>query len=222
MTPEQIEAGGSEVVIVDDESQRSGAGAPSDETGRGTLARLDLQRRHPVGRPTTATWRRTPPSNGYRIYVVEPSQGQILRYEQTLDRQRLHAVRLTSSPRATRSQNFRQLYIDFDVWALDDEGRPEVQERSLRRRLHDRRPARRLRPTARPRLRARVRHRERRGRRSPLPLRLGLGPPRRVRQGDRRLSRAVGARPRRSVHGGHARLLRRPEDEAEDPKPWSG
>ena len=117
--PEQIEAGGSEVVIVDDET-RVWRWRASDETGRGTLARLDFigdtQWGTDHGDMETYT-----ASNAYRIYVVEPSQGQILRYEQTLDRSAF-----TPSPylitESDEVKNFRQLYIDFDLWALDEKG----------------------------------------------------------------------------------------------------
>jgi hypothetical protein len=118
--PEQIEAGGSEVVIVDDEA-RAWRWRPSDETGRGTLARLSF-----IG---DAKWgadhgdvETYSDSNGYRIYVVEPSLGQIIRYQPTLDQSAFGPPGDYLITQSDEVSLFRQLHIDGDVWALDDEG----------------------------------------------------------------------------------------------------
>jgi len=117
--PEQIEAGGSEVVIVDDET-RVWRWRASDETGRGTLARLDFIGDSHWGADHGDVETYTD-SNGYRIYVVEPSMGQIVRYQPTLDRSSFQPsdYLITKSDEVAK---FRQIYIDFDLWALDDKG----------------------------------------------------------------------------------------------------
>jgi hypothetical protein len=82
--PVQVEDGGSHVIITDDQA-RPWRWSPSNASGAGTLARVTLQ-----GSPTfsedhgdVAAYR--PSTGGYRLYVAEPSQNQIMRFQQTLD-----------------------------------------------------------------------------------------------------------------------------------------
>jgi hypothetical protein len=118
--PVQIEAGGAEVVIVDDET-RVWRWRPSDETGRGTLGRLAFTGDASWGADhgDVATYAAV---NGYRIYVVEPSLGQILRYQQNFDQSAFEEPSDYLITESDEVSGFRQLYIDGDLWVLDDEG----------------------------------------------------------------------------------------------------
>ncbi len=80
----QLESGGPDVVVVDDQA-RPWRWRSSNSAGAGTLNRLTLQ-----GSPTfdedhgdVAAY--SPSTGGYRLYVAEPSRNQIMRYQQTLD-----------------------------------------------------------------------------------------------------------------------------------------
>ena len=71
----------------------------------------------------------TPSTRGYRIYVVEPSQNQIMRYQPTLD----GSAFTPSDYLITQSDevaDFRQLYVDFDVYALVEDGVQPLRARS--------------------------------------------------------------------------------------------
>ena len=135
--PEQIEAGGSEVVIVDDET-RVWRWRASDETGRGTLARLDF-----IGDTQWGTdhgdMKTYTASNAYRIYVVEPSQGQILRYEQTLDR----SAFTPSLPhhRERRGQELPPARTSTSTSGRSTRRASRSTRTVATRRVHDRRPA---------------------------------------------------------------------------------
>jgi hypothetical protein len=118
--PEQIETGGLEVVVVDD-AAKAWRWRPSDETGRGTLARLDFIGGSTWGEDHGDVETYTDP-NGYRIYVVEPSQRQILRYQPTLDQSSFMAPTDYLITESDEVAGFRQLHIDFDLWALTEEG----------------------------------------------------------------------------------------------------
>ena len=60
----------------------------------------------------------TPSTGEYRLYVVEPSRNQIMRYQQTLDGS---AFQVPTSYLVTQDAavaDFTQLHVDFDVYAL--------------------------------------------------------------------------------------------------------
>jgi hypothetical protein len=63
-----------------------------------------------------------PTGSAYNIYVVEPSQGQILRYEPNLDQSSYREPQGYLLTESEEVSSFRQLHIDRDLWALDDEG----------------------------------------------------------------------------------------------------
>jgi hypothetical protein len=117
--PMQIEASGTEIVIVDDKA-RAWRWRPSDQTGRGTLAKLTF-----LG---GAQWgddhgdiETFDDASGYRLYVIEPTQAQILRYQQTFDGS---AFQVPTPYLVTKNEgvgDIRQLYIDADLYALTDE-----------------------------------------------------------------------------------------------------
>ena len=206
--PVQIETGVHEIVIVDDDA-RAWRWRPSNETGRGTLARLafsgDTRWGSDHGDMETFS-----DSSGYRLYVVEPSQGQIARYQQTLDQSSFMEPSDYLITESEEPSRFRQLYIDGDLWALDDEG---VQKYSSGRyeggfMIAEPPDATDLRPGHDYQL---VFGTGTDSSWSALPLRQRLGPARRLRQGDRRLRRPVGPGTGWPVDGGHARLLRRAE-----------
>jgi hypothetical protein len=116
--PVQLEAGGPDVVVIDDKA-RPWRWRPSSNSGSGTLNKLNL-----IGSPTfgqdhgdVAAYST---SGGYRLYVVEPSRNQIMRYQQTFDGS---SFQVPTSYLVTQDElvgDFDQLYVDFDVYALVD------------------------------------------------------------------------------------------------------
>ena len=99
-----------------------GAGGPRTRPGAGTLARLDLQRRRRWGADhgdveTYTAAERLPHLRRRALAGPDPA----------LSSRRSTAApscrpRTTSSRESDEVADFRQLYIDFDLWALDDEG----------------------------------------------------------------------------------------------------
>ena len=117
--PVQIEAGGPDIVVVDDQA-RPWRWRPSNSAGAGTLNRLTLQGVPTFGEDHGDVAAYSPSTGGYRLYVAEPSRNQIMRYQQTLDGS---AFSPPSSYLATPSAevaDFGQIYVDFDVYALLD------------------------------------------------------------------------------------------------------
>lgn len=118
--PVQIEQAPTEVVIVDDDRQ-AWRWRPSDGKGNGTLARLGFQGNQQWGTDhgDIATF---PDPRGYRIYVAEPSQEMILRYEPTFDQSSFGEGNnyLVSTNEAVAE--IEQIYIDRDVYTLSDDG----------------------------------------------------------------------------------------------------
>ena len=116
-SPAQLEDGGPHVVITDDEA-RPWRWSPSNSTGAGTLTRLTLQ-----GSPTFARGPRRRGGlhaldRGLRLYVAEPSQNQIMRYQQTLDGSAFSEPSGYLATPSAEVADFGQLYVDFDVYAL--------------------------------------------------------------------------------------------------------
>ncbi len=119
--PVELTAAGPDVVIVDDKA-RPWRWRPSNSQGAGTLAKLTLQ-----GSPTFAAdhgdVEAFPAVSGdYRIYVVDPAMNQVMRYQQTLDRSAFSAPSSYLTSPTTEVADFDQLYIDYDVYALIDNG----------------------------------------------------------------------------------------------------
>jgi len=117
--PVQIEDGGSHVIITDDKA-RPWRWSPSNASGAGTLARVTLQ-----GDPTfsedhgdVAAY--TPSGERYFLYVAEPSQNQVVRFQPTLDGSSLTPSGYLITPSAEVA-DFSQLYVDFNVYTLIDD-----------------------------------------------------------------------------------------------------
>jgi hypothetical protein len=93
---------------------------PSDESGRGTLARVPIGGNTPWGSDVTdaATYLRDASSGLYNFYVVDPSARQILRYLPAADGSRFPGAPTGYLRVATDVSGYRQLYIDGDVYAL--------------------------------------------------------------------------------------------------------
>ncbi|MFV2064878.1 MAG: hypothetical protein ACC726_15410, partial [Chloroflexota bacterium] len=117
--PVQLEAGGPDVVVVDDKA-RPWRWRPSSSSGSGTLQRLTLLGGAAFGEDHGDVAAYTPPTGEYRLYVVEPSRNQIMRYQQAFDGS---AFQEPTSYLATQDEavaGFAQVYVDFDVYALTD------------------------------------------------------------------------------------------------------
>ncbi len=117
--PVQIEAGGPDIVIVDDQA-RPWRWRPSNSAGAGTLNRLTLQGSPTFGEDHGDVAAYSPSTGGYRLYVAEPSRNQIMRYQQTLDGSAFSPPTAYLATPSGEVADFTQLYVDFDVYALLD------------------------------------------------------------------------------------------------------
>jgi hypothetical protein len=114
--PVQLESGGPDIIIVDD-AATAWRWRPSDDTGRGTLARLNFIGDTEWGVDHGDVEAFDDP-NGYRLYVVEPSLNQILRYQPTFDRSSFSPPTDYLYAGGDEVSRIRELYIDFDLYAL--------------------------------------------------------------------------------------------------------
>jgi WD40 repeat protein len=117
--PVQLEAGGPDVVIVDDQA-RPWRWRPSNSAGSGTLNRLTLQGSPTFGEDHGDVAAYSPSTGGYRLYVAEPSRNQIMRYQQTLDGSAFSPPSTYLATPSSEVADFTQIYVDFDVYALLD------------------------------------------------------------------------------------------------------
>ena len=117
--PVQLEAGGRVIVITDDKA-RLWRWRPSNDAGDGTLARLTLLSRATLGDDHGDMAAYSPSVGGYRLYVVEPSRNQIMRYQQTFDGSAFQEPTPYLVTPDAAVGDFGQLYVDLDVYALYD------------------------------------------------------------------------------------------------------
>jgi hypothetical protein len=117
--PVQIEAGGPDIVVIDDEA-RPWRWRPSNSAGAGTLNRLTLQGSPTFGEDHGDVAAYSPSTGGYRLYVAEPSHNQIMRYQQTLDGSAFSPPSTYLATPSSEVADFSQIYVDFDVYALID------------------------------------------------------------------------------------------------------
>jgi hypothetical protein len=117
--PVQLEAGGPDVVVIDDEA-RPWRWRPSNSAGAGTLNRLTLQGSPTFGEDHGDVAAYSPSTGGYRLYVAEPSRNQIMRYQQTLDGSAFSPPSTYLATPSSEVADFGQIYVDFDVYALID------------------------------------------------------------------------------------------------------
>ncbi|HET7676484.1 MAG TPA: hypothetical protein VFK38_01375 [Candidatus Limnocylindrales bacterium] len=92
---------------------------PSDTKGKGTLGRIRVGGDTTWGDDVTdiGTYLRNADAGLYNVYVVDPSSRQILRYSPTLDGNALTKP-VPYLATAGDVSDFRQLYIDTDVYAM--------------------------------------------------------------------------------------------------------
>jgi hypothetical protein len=117
--PVQLEAGGPDIVIIDDQA-RPWRWRPSNSAGAGTLNRLTLQGGPSFNEDHGDVAAYSPSTGGYRLYVVEPSQNQIMRYQQTLDGSAFSPPSTYLATPSSEVADMAQIYVDFDVYALID------------------------------------------------------------------------------------------------------
>jgi hypothetical protein len=117
--PVQIESGGPDIVVVDDQA-RPWRWRPSNSAGAGTLNRLTLQGVPTFGEDHGDVAAYSPSTGGYRLYVAEPSRNQIMRYQQTLDGSAFSPPSTYLATPSAEVADFGQIYVDFDVYALLD------------------------------------------------------------------------------------------------------
>ncbi len=118
--PVQLEAGGPDIVIIDDQA-RPWRWRPSNSSGAGTLNRLTLQGNPTFGEDHGDVAAYSTSTGGYRLYVAEPASDQVLRYQQTLDGSAFSPPSTYLTTPSADVARMRQLYVDYDVYALIDD-----------------------------------------------------------------------------------------------------
>jgi hypothetical protein len=119
--PVQVEAGGPDVIVVDDDG-RPWRWRPSNSAGAGTLARLTLQGGSTFGEDHGDVAVYSDSAGSYRLYVAEPSLNQIMRYQQTLDGSAFSPPSAYLSSASSEVADMGQLYVDYALYALVDDG----------------------------------------------------------------------------------------------------
>jgi hypothetical protein len=115
--PVRLTAAGPDVVIIDDQA-RPWRWRPSDADGVGTLRRITLRGRDGFEEDHGDVEAYDSTVGSYRLYVVEPSRDQIVRYLQSFDgTEFLEPDDYLASPTSDVA-GYRDLYVDFDVYAL--------------------------------------------------------------------------------------------------------
>jgi hypothetical protein len=117
--PVELAAAGPDVIIVDAKA-RPWRWRPSNSQGAGTLASLTLQENPTFGAGHGDVEAYDPDFGDYRIYVAESELNQIMRYQQTFDRSAFSKPSPYLATNTAEVADFKQLYIDFDVYALVD------------------------------------------------------------------------------------------------------
>jgi hypothetical protein len=115
--PVRLTAAGPDVVIIDDQA-RPWRWRPSEADGTGTLRRITLRGRDGFEADHGDVEAYDPTVGSYRLYVVEPSGDQIVRYQQSFDgTEFLEPDDYLATPTSDVA-GYRDLYMDFDVYAL--------------------------------------------------------------------------------------------------------
>ena len=121
--PWLLAVGGPDVFILDRDASLW-RWRPSDQKGRGTLAKLRLGGDTALGDDVRdmATYARNAESGLYFLYVIDPSSKQILRYPPAADGSGYPRAPNDYLAAAADVSGFRQLLIDGDVYVLSGEG----------------------------------------------------------------------------------------------------
>jgi len=115
-----LTAAGPDVVIVDD-TGRPWRWRPSDSKGGGVLRSLKLTPDPTFGKDHGPLAAYDPDLGDYRLYVVEPSQDQIMRYQQSFDGRRFTPPSTYLASANPEIDKVERLFVDFDVFALIDQ-----------------------------------------------------------------------------------------------------
>lgn len=120
--PSLLSAGGPDLLVLD---HRGGLWRwrPSDATGRGTLSPVRIGGEAAFGDDIRdiGTFLISESEGTYNLYVVDPSERQIQRYQPTADRSGFSAPTAYLATE-TDVSDFRQLVIDGDIYVLTGEG----------------------------------------------------------------------------------------------------
>jgi len=118
--PTQLTAAGPDVVIVDD-TGRPWRWRPSKSRGSGVLRSLKLTPDPTFGKGHGAVAAYDADFGDYRLYVVEPSQDQIMRYQQSFDGRRFTPPSAYLASVDPEIDTVEGLFVDFDVFTLRDD-----------------------------------------------------------------------------------------------------
>jgi hypothetical protein len=120
-TPKLIAVGGPDLVILDAKNT-VWRWRPSNATGSGTLVRIAVPDSSTWGNDISAmgTFLKNAPAGLYNLYVVDPSQQQILAYAPRLDGGGYPAAANKWLDAARPVDKITALYIDGDLYVADD------------------------------------------------------------------------------------------------------
>lgn len=95
---------------------------PADESGKGTLTMVKVKGSASWGDDVLAigTFLRNAEQGLYNLYVVDPSESQIMAYSPAADGSGFPASPTGRLATAQPVDGFRSLYIDGDIWVIDD------------------------------------------------------------------------------------------------------
>ena len=121
--PDILAVGGPDVLIIDDRGALW-RWRPSDDRGGGTLAPVRLGGEVAWGDDVAdvATYLVDSERGLYNLYVADPSSRQILRYQPVADGSGFSAPNGYLAIESDDVAEFRQLYIDGDLYALTEQG----------------------------------------------------------------------------------------------------
>jgi hypothetical protein len=121
--PQFISVGGPDLLILDARNTLW-RWRPADNRGRGTLTRIPVMNAASWGDDILAvgTYVRNPEQGLYNLYVVDPSEQQILRYSPSADGGGFPARATPYLATAREVDGMRGLYIDGDVYVVEDGG----------------------------------------------------------------------------------------------------
>jgi hypothetical protein len=119
--PVLMTVGGPDVLVLDADNNLW-RWTPADRKGRGTLAKIRVRDSASWGNDVRAidTFCRVADCSRYNLYVVDPSERQILAYSAADDGSGYPGVPVGRLATARDVSGFTDLYIDGDIWAADD------------------------------------------------------------------------------------------------------
>ncbi len=119
--PRLMTVGGPDLLVLDAENALW-RWRPADKAGKGTLTKVKVKGSASWGNDILdiGTFVRNAEQGLYNLYVVDPSESQIMAYSPAADGSGFPASPNGRLATAQPVDEFRSLYIDGDIWVIDD------------------------------------------------------------------------------------------------------